>query len=128
MRNNTNKLSLCLGDLLYCFKLSFKFTLIPIILGTIISLLSQLINGNGIRIYDILLYIRNAGFITACGGMLIGAIGYLMPMTHLRPLDYNDDWQKYFSKFNLVTVITIICIFIIVYTLILDVTMYMIYT
>lgn len=127
MGNEKSKISLYLNDILRCFKLSLMLWLIPLILGGVTSFIGQLIKGQGIITYNILLTIRNLGFIIPSFGLFIGAVGYLMPLTHLRPLDYNEDWRRFFSKLNMVTVITITCAFMVFYTFILDIIMFAIY-
>jgi len=56
---------------------------------------------------DILDILYRAYIYIGCLAISVAGISFLMPKT-LRPLDYNEDWERYFSKLNIGYVILLI--------------------
>lgn len=111
-------------DVLYCFKISLKIAIIPVILGAVISLGYLLISGESVELIRVLYGVRNAGIMFACAGLFICAAAFLRPTSLLRPLSYDKTWRKYFNKFGLVGSMFCICSFVTMYFLVLDVVIY----
>lgn len=107
-------------DFLYCIKLSLKITLIPILLGLIITTIYSLITKNPITIYSLLMGVRNTGIIASCFGLFICAAAFLKPDT-LGPLNYQKQWRMYFVQFNLIGAILCICSLVLFYFLMYDI-------
>lgn len=112
------------NDILYCFKLSLKIAMIPLVLGIVYTVISSLINRESIEILGIIAGIRSIGIIFSCAGLFICALGFLQPLKLLRPLSYNESWRRYFYKFGLVGAMFCICGFMAIYFLGLDVLLY----
>lgn len=111
-------------DVTYCFKISLKIAIIPVILGAVITLGYLIINGESIELLRVLNGVRNAGIMFACAGLFICAAAFLRPTSLLRPLSYDKTWRKYFNKFGLVGTIFCTCGFVTAYFLLLDVVLY----
>ncbi|WP_346868095.1 hypothetical protein [Clostridium sp. UBA1353] len=98
-----------MSDVVFCFKLSLKLVIIPVVLGIVISCIYLLIKGQAMDLYRILRGIRNTGIIFSCGGLFVSALAFLQPIKLLRPLSYEKTWRQYLYKFGLVG--TIFCTF-----------------
>lgn len=116
-----------MGDVFFCFKLSLKLAIIPIVLGAVISFTYLLIKGKAIEFLPILMGIRNIGIIFFCVGLFISALGFLQPTKLLRPLNYEKTWRKYLDKFGLVGTIFCTSSFLALYFLIYDIIIYNLY-
>lgn len=110
-----------MSDVFFCFKLSLKLAIIPIVLGIVISFIYLLIKGQGISISPILMGVRSAGIIFSCMGLFISALGFLQPLKLLRPLSYEKTWRKYLNKFGLVGTIFCTSAFLALYFFIYDI-------
>ncbi|GAA0772745.1 hypothetical protein [Clostridium subterminale] len=116
-----------MSDVLFCFKLSLKLVIIPVVLGIVISCIYQLIKGQAIELSLILIAIRNIGIVFSCGGLFVSALGFLQPTKLLRPLSYEKTWRQYLDKFGLVGTIFCTSAFLVSYFLIYDILVYNLY-
>lgn len=102
-------------DLLYCFKLSVGIFFIPFILGIIIGLTLH-----GFNLKEILLWgSRFTQWVSALG-LGISGIAFIKPK-YMRPLNYQEVWETYFNKLNLIHVIFFISICIALYSYIIEI-------
>lgn len=111
-------------DIFYCFKISVKVAIIPIVLGAVISILYLLINGKSLGVIEIGMGIRNTGILFASLGLFICAAAFLQPTKLIRPLHYEETWKTYLNKFGLVGCMMCCSIFLMSYFLILDLVLY----
>jgi hypothetical protein len=114
-------------DVVFCFKLSLKLAIIPVVLGIIISFIYLLIKGQAIELSPILVGIRNTGIIFSCAGLSVAALGFLQPTKLLRPLNYHKTWRRYLDKFGLVGTIFCTSSFLVSYFFIYDILIHNIY-
>ncbi|MFR1708999.1 MAG: hypothetical protein ACLSV2_08875 [Clostridium sp.] len=110
-----------MSDVFFCFKLSLKLAIIPIVLGIVISFIYLLIKGRAIELLPILMGIRSAGIIFSCIGLFISGLGFLQPLKLLRPLSYEKTWRKYINRFGLVGIIFCTSAFMVAYFFIYDI-------
>ena len=115
-----------LEDFLYCVKLSIKLSIIPILIGLVITTLYCLFTGNQITVYYLLRGIRSAGMIISSAGLFICAGAFLKPNT-LAPLSYQNQWRIYFVRFNLIGAILCICTLVLFYFLMMDLALWYVY-
>lgn len=113
-------------DFLYCVKLSLKLSIIPIMIGLVITTLYCIFTGSPITVYNLLRGVRSSGMIISSAGLFICAGAFLKPST-LEPLSYQNQWRIYFLKFNLIGAILCICTLILFYFLMFDLGLWYIY-
>lgn len=85
-------------DILRCVYIGVLIALGLGILLTIIALVFRL---------NILQAIALSWIYSGCLALLVGGISFLRPNTQ-RPLDYKNDWERYFKKLNIGHVILLI--------------------
>jgi len=116
-----------MSDVVFCFKLSLKLVIIPVVFGIIISCTYLLIKGQAMELSRILIGIRNIGIIFSCGGLFVSALGFLQPTKLLRPLSYEKTWRQYLNKFGLVGTIFCTSAFLVSYFLVYDILIHNLY-
>ncbi|MCB2290493.1 hypothetical protein LGK97_12010 [Clostridium sp. CS001] len=114
-----------LKDLFRCFKLSLKIFLVPLILGAVVGLIASLIRGE-FYLQEIFSFVNRMTIRVSCFGLAISAIG-LVKTRMMEPLNYEEKWVEYFSVLNLVGVIFFISLFMLGYSVIIDVALFRIY-
>lgn len=114
-----------LKDLFRCFKLSLKIFLIPLILGALVGVIASISKGEFLLL-EIFSSINRAAIRISCFGLAIAGIG-LIKTRMMEPLNYEEKWAEYFSVLNLVGAIFFISLFMLVYSIIIDVALALIY-
>jgi hypothetical protein len=114
-----------LKDLLGCFKLSLKIFLIPLILGAVVGVIASLTKGQ-LYLQEVLGFVNRMTIRVSCLGLAISAIG-LVKTRMMEPLNYEEKWAEYFSVLNLVGAIFFISLFMLIYSVIIDVALFKIY-
>ena len=114
-----------LEDLLHCFILSLKIFLIPIILGAVIGLIGGLVSKN-LNLHGVLNSVNSTAIRVSCFGLAISGIGFVR-REMLEPLNYEEKWMEYYNKLNLVGVIFFVSLFMLVYSVIIDLILFQIY-
>lgn len=102
-------------DLLYCLKLSVGIFFIPFIIGMIAGIVLH-----GLNVKEILSWGSRFVQWASALGLGIAGIAFIKPK-YMRPLNYQDVWETYFKKLNLVHVIFFISIFIAIYSYIIEI-------
>ncbi|OFI07505.1 hypothetical protein CLOACE_03340 [Clostridium acetireducens DSM 10703] len=95
-----------LKDIVFCFKVSIYIFAIFFGIGIVIGILLANFNFR-----DILLWGCRIVQYLSILGMIICALAFTKTEL-LRPLNYNEEWRKYFRKLNLFWVILIISLII----------------
>jgi hypothetical protein len=114
-----------LKDLFRCFKLSLKIFLIPLTLGAVVGLIASISRGE-FYLQEIFGFVNRMTIRVSCFGLAISAIG-LVKTRMMEPLNYEEQWAKYFSVLNLVGAIFFISLFMLIYSVIIDVALFKIY-
>ncbi len=114
-----------LTDLLRCFKLSLKIFLIPLALGAIIGVITGLVRGN-LQVEGVLRSVNTTAIRISCFGLAISGIGFIK-RDMMEPLNYEEQWMEYFNRMNLVGVIFFISLFMLTYSIIIDLALFKIY-
>ena len=114
-----------LKDLFHCFKLSLKIFLIPLILGAVVGIIASLIKGE-FHLQDILVHMNRMAIRVSCLGLAIAGIG-LIKTRMMEPLNYEEKWAEHFNVLNLIGAIFFISFFMLIYSLTIDVILFMMY-
>ena len=114
-----------LKDLFRCFKLSLKIFLIPLILGALVALITSISNGE-FYLPEIFRIINRMIIRVSCLGLAIAGIG-LVKTRMMEPLNYEEKWAEYFNVLNLVGAIFFISLFMLIYSVLIDVVLFAIY-
>lgn len=105
-------------DLIKCIKYSLICAVILIIAGIIIGAIKSVISWSFSFTY-IAEWGWKMGIYGSCFGLSISALSFVSKNT-LRPLNYKEEWEEYFKKFNLPHVIFFISLFCLLYMIIID--------
>ena len=92
-------------DISYCLKISCYFFSAAFLLGTLIGFISYGFNFKGIIIWGCRVVQYFAVF-----GYILSGISFIRQEL-MRPLNYQEQWEKYFKKLNLAGVILFMSIF-----------------
>lgn len=95
-----------LNDIFRCFKLSVYFFIVPFFIGAVIGIIMQ---GNDIT--GIVLWGCRVVQYVAIFGLALAGMSFLK-QDLMRPLNYQNQWETYYKKFNLSFVILFISIII----------------
>jgi hypothetical protein len=114
-----------LKDLFRCLKLSLKIFLIPLILGVVVGLIASIARGE-FYLQEIFSFVNRMTIRISCFGLAISGIG-LVKTRMMEPLNYEEKWAEYFSVLNLVGAIFFISLFMLIYSVIIDVALFRIY-
>lgn len=106
-------------DMFTCLKMSFGIYLIPVILGLIIGVIKG-VDGAGYDKIIILNWIYTVGVSVSCIGLLISSVTFFKGGISI-DVEYQKKWKTYFKKFNITTVVIWICIFMLIFSNVLDV-------
>lgn len=97
-------------DLLYCLKISIIIFFIAFIFGLLVGFITQ-----GSNYKEVFLWGTRMVQFASAFGLGIAALGFVKH-DHMRPLNYQKQWEDYFKKLNFVTVILFIAIYIAVFS------------
>lgn len=114
-----------LKDLLNCFKLSLKIFLVPIILGALVGVIGGLV-GSDLNLEGVLGSVNRTAIRISCFGLAIAGIGFVK-REMLEPLNYEEKWMEYYDKLNLVGVIFFVSLYMLAYSIIIDLVLFQIY-
>ena len=133
-----SKTKMIIGDIFQSLKVSIIMYAIVIVGAFLIATIYTLSNnylyksdlawGYGIEFlsfsyiwaFQILRYTMVIGMIVSCVGLFLTAVGFAKP-TVMRPLDSENQWKIYYEKFNIILAIGSICLFTLIYSLLLDI-------
>jgi flagellar biosynthesis protein FliQ len=114
-----------LKDIVRCLKLSLKIFLVPLVLGVVVGLIASIVRGE-FYIQEIFSFVNRMTIRISCFGLAIAAIG-MVKTRMMEPLNYEEKWAQYFSVLNLVGAIFFISLFMLIYSVIIDVALFKIY-
>ncbi|GAA0125184.1 hypothetical protein UT300019_10860 [Clostridium sp. CTA-19] len=121
--NKLSKTRLILKDLFRSFKISIIVYLIMAILGAVIGVLYCLLGETQLSLNEVFKFIMFTGIWCSCFGLAISAIAFMKPST-MEPLNHQNKWREYYGKFNLIGAILSTSVYVLSYSLILDVIMH----
>ncbi|GAA0115112.1 hypothetical protein [Clostridium senegalense] len=121
--NKLSKTRLIFKDLFRSFKISIIVYLIMAILGAVIGVLYCLLGETQLSLNEVVKFIMFTGIWCSCFGLAISGIAFMKPST-MGPLNHQNEWRKYYGKFNLIGAILSTSVYVLSYSLILDVIMH----
>lgn len=103
-----------MDDVLYCLKLSLYFFAAFFALGLIIGLIIH-----GFNLREVLFWGCRVSEIAASFGLALSAISFTKKDL-MRPLNYQKQWEMYFTKLNLAHAIFFVSLFTLIFAFIVD--------
>lgn len=117
---STSVTKLIIRDLFKSFKVSWIIYLISTMFGIIFGSIYAATTEFQFSFYNILRFIEASGVWTACLGLAISGIAFMKPKT-MEPLSFQKQWRRYYKKFNLIGAILSISVYVLIYSMALNI-------